>query len=227
MRHSFCKKTQKLRHLLRPVRTALVAILNIEKVMRKIILSLLMIFSIKAYSEPLKLETLIEYLKIMKVEQQITSVMNTRVKPVLSGMLNKHALVFIQENSITNELQKQAIYEVVKPHVADSMKALIKAYHEIIPYDDIVAKVYYPAYQDTFTEQELQNLISFFNSPVGQKFIFQNTVVMEQAALQTEKIYGDRIGTIYTKEITSRIDKVKADMALVLKGTNKSKHGTH
>lgn len=76
----------------------------------------------------------------------------------------------------TNEQLSTAEKDQMMDLIAPEMQASAKAYPVSEMLDDMV-----PVYQRHFTESDMQGITTFFESPVGKKFISENGPMMKEA----------------------------------------------
>jgi hypothetical protein len=58
-----------------------------------------------------------------------------------------------------------------------------------MPFDALVKDVYYPVYSQHFTVEEIQAMIAFFESPVGQKFVATTPILMQESVVMINQKY--------------------------------------
>ncbi|MEX0590397.1 MAG: DUF2059 domain-containing protein [Xanthobacteraceae bacterium] len=94
---------------------------------------------------------------------------------VVPSILQQSLGVFVQQNP---DLQKQ-LTEAIKSFAPE----FEKRGSEIV---DIIARVY----ASRFTEPELKEILAFYRSPVGKKFVAQQPSVLEESFVKTQEWGG-------------------------------------
>lgn len=83
-------------------------------------------------------------------------------------------------------------YSLVPEEFWDKMKSKIKA-------DDLIALVA-PLYSKHFTEPEIEQLIAFYKTPIGQKTI-QVMPLLAQESMQAGQEWGQKLGAQIAQEL--------------------------
>ncbi len=80
-----------------------------------------------------------------------------------------------------------------------------------ITYDDMLEAVYYPVYDEFFTEAHLKGLIAFYETPLGQKLTEISPDLFQTSLELTNEIYLPRMIDIMTRLIEEQLNQVKSD----------------
>jgi len=79
-----------------------------------------------------------------------------------------------------------------------------------IPFSEIAEKVYYPLFASHFTVSELREVIRFYETPAGRKYITAMPQIMQNATSDLNEITHDRITVIFCETAEELNEKVKA-----------------
>ncbi len=116
--------------------------------------SFLFIVSCNIYAEPAQVQTIESLFNITKAKQIIED-------------------IYVQTDSLTNKMiAEMNITEQQKEITANYSKKSSAIIREVLTWEKL-QKVIIKAYQDNFTEEDLQAMITFYKSPAGQKFLLK------------------------------------------------------
>ena len=168
-----------------------------KKLSSLIILAILVLFSlpIKLNAEevtiPAKTALIKELLEITEVKKMSDNVMNT----MLIQMDNSYPQIFSQmikeagvpENK-RGELEKQFNYSRLR-----FSQRFREVFQQRLNLGETIEQIYYPLYDKYFTGDELRNLILFYKSPVGEKFIKIMPELMQDAMQKSNELLNPKI----------------------------------
>lgn len=105
-----------------------------------------------------------------------------RIRPSYQPMME----YAVSEQSDLSEQQQQKLLEQLSDFdaFAEKFKAQFMAR---LNFSKIVADVYYPLYDEAFTEAELNEMLAFYRTRVGRKTIEKMPGIMQQAAESIDK----------------------------------------
>lgn len=153
--------------------------------------------------------------------QKLITVTNTETqyKQIISLILNQFKLGMTNSmnrnldnnNTLTNQ-QKENAKSATAMMLNEGLAEMEKRFHEAIPFSEIVKEVYFPVYDKYFTVSELQDVIEFYESPTGKKFITQSPVIMQEAMAILNSKYQARIQKIGQEVAIEQMEKIKSRM---------------
>lgn len=117
----------------------------------------------------------------------------------------------INGDSLSEE-QKQQVGEMLKSRFGEMVKNYQNYISEKMPYEQVEQEIYMPLYKETYTQDEVKELIDFYNSPVGKKTIEFSQKIPEQAAKKSAEKYDSLITEYVKKQIDENIELVKKEM---------------
>ncbi len=117
----------------------------------------------------------------------------------------------ISAENLSND-QKRQVGEILKNRFAEMVKGYEGYIAEKMPYKTVEAEVYIPLYKETYTHNEVKELVAFYSSPVGKKTIEFSQKVPEQAAKKSAEKYDSIISEYVKGEISKNISLVKDEM---------------
>ena len=118
----------------------------------------------------------------------------------------------IDSASLTEE-QRTQVGEILKTHFGDMVKSYQAFIAEKMPYEQVEREIYMPLYKETYTHDEIKELISFYSSPVGKKTVEFSQKINEQAARKSAEKYDSIISDHVNSQINENITSVKKEIA--------------
>ena len=118
----------------------------------------------------------------------------------------------INGDSLTEE-QKTQVGEMLKNRFTEMVKNYQVHIQESMPYEKLEKEVYIPLYKETYTEDEIKELIVFYKTPVGEKSIEASQSISQQAAQQSAEKYNSTIVDFVKQQIDENIKLVQKEMA--------------
>ncbi|MFK7816900.1 MAG: DUF2059 domain-containing protein [Gammaproteobacteria bacterium] len=177
--------------------------------MKILIASLLMITSFNAMADSYDddLKTLFE---LTGVKNNYASLNNVIINQMQSGFFQS-AEQNINAQSLSEDEKKQ-VGELLKTRFTEMVGNYQNYISEKMPYEAVETDIYMPLYKETYTHDEVKELVSFYNSPVGKKTIEFSQKIPEQAAKKSAEKYDSVISDYVKGEISKNISLVKDDM---------------
>lgn len=111
-----------------------------------------------------------------------------------------------------SEEQKQQVGEMLKTRFGEMVKGYQDYISDKMPYEQVEQEIYMPLYKETYTKNEVKELIAFYSSPVGKKTIEFSQKIPEQAAKKSAEKYDSLITEYVKQQIDKNIDLVKKEM---------------
>ncbi len=118
----------------------------------------------------------------------------------------------INAESLTEE-QKKQVGEMLKNRFGEMVQGYEDYIAEKMPYETVEKEVYMPLYKETYTHDEVKELVSFYSSTVGKKTIEFSQKVPQQAAKKSAEKYDSIISDYVKGQISKNISLVKDEMA--------------
>lgn len=162
-----------------------------------------------AYDEDLR-----ELFELTGVKNNYSGLNNVIIGQMQSGFFQA-ANKDISADNLSDD-QKRQVGELLKKRFTEMVKDYQNFIAEKMPYDMVEAEVYMPLYKETYTHDEVKELVAFYSSSVGKKTVEFSQQVSEQAAKKSAEKY-DSVITEYVKgEISKNVSIVKDE--IVAKG---------
>ncbi len=128
--------------------------------------------------------------------------------------------VFLQDRKLSASSYKQFAFDKLRKQIGDPSTAQLRKLYDFI--DAAVAEAYseeaatnavIPVYQKYFTDAEMKQLIHFFKSPVGQKFIQSKNLESDLSLDVREAIQVDnqRRSQDLSRKVDAQIEAILAE----------------
>lgn len=117
----------------------------------------------------------------------------------------------IDASSLTEDKKKQ-VGELLKNRFGEMVKGYQDYISEKMPYEAVEQEVYMPLYKETYTHDEVKELVAFYSSSVGKKTIEFSQKIPEQAAKKSAEKYDSIISDYVKGQISKNISLVKDEM---------------
>ena len=112
-----------------------------------------------------------------------------------------------------SEDQKQQVGEILKSRFREMVKGYQGYIAEKMPYEKVEKEVYMPLYKETYTHDDVKELVAFYSSPVGKKTVEFSQNIPEQAAKKSAEKYDSLISDFVKLQISENISLVKKEIA--------------
>ena len=142
--------------------------------------------------------------------------LNTQVINQMQTGYLRAADVNIDSTSFTVEQKKQA-GEILKKRFASMVKNYEAHVKKSMPYDKVVDEVYLPLYKETYSAKDVQELLIFYQSPLGKKTLEFSRTANEQISKRTAEKYDTLIFDFVKKQIDENIAVVKREISSQIK----------
>lgn len=159
-----------------------------------------------SYDEDLK-----KLFELTGVKNNYTGLNNVIINQMQAGYFQA-ADQNLSAESLTED-QKQQVGEMLKHRFNEMVKGYQDYIAEKMPYATVEKEVYMPLYKETYSHDEVKELVTFYSSPVGKKTIEFSQKVPEQAAKKSAEKYDSIISEYVKGQISKNISLVKDEMA--------------
>jgi hypothetical protein len=111
------------------------------------------------------------------------------------------------------EDQKKQVGEMLKNRFGEMVKAYQSYISKKMPYEAVEKEIYMPLYKETYSHDEVKELITFYDTAVGKKTIEFSQKITEQAAIKSAEKYDSVISDFVKEQISKNISLVKDEIA--------------
>jgi uncharacterized protein len=114
----------------------------------------------------------------------------------------------IDSSSTLTSSQKKDAYAKATSITSSLMNEFSKYLSEEATYQEILERVYYPTYDQYFTELDLKELILFYETPIGKKLILISPELSATSQKLTFEVIMPRLSQILSRMMKQEIDSI-------------------
>lgn len=118
-----------------------------------------------------------------QMANQQTDMELMRIRPSYPPMME----YAVSEQQDLSEQEQQKLLEELRDFEAFAV-TFRSQFTERLNFSKIVTEIYYPLYDDVFSEDELSKMLEFYRTPVGRKTIESMPGIMQRAAQGIDRI---------------------------------------
>ena len=122
----------------------------------------------------------------------------------------------IDSSSFTVDQKKQA-GEILKSQFANMVSDYEIHVKLNMPYEKVVDEIYLPLYKETYSPKDVEELLIFYNSPLGKKTLEFSKSVSGEISKRTAEKYDNLIFGFVKKQIDENIVIAKKEIASQVK----------
>jgi hypothetical protein len=165
----------------------------------------------KALDKKAELAVYHKFYKATNAESQYNQILNIMVAQFQQGfVVGFRDAAKKLENATPEEQQKfRQLFEKGMESYTQKMR---KKAAEVMPLNELIDNVYYPTLSKHFTVSEIEELIKFYESPVGQKYISVAPTVMQESSVLINQKYIPQLQKISTKVAEEEMKKIKPEL---------------
>ncbi|GEM_PF-6776164 len=182
--------------------------------MKRISTGLLVAFVLlagNAHAGELTLKTTEKYYAVMNLK----GAMAHMIELATNQMLASTQFYFSQDmkkRGMTEGDIKIAL-SVIRTNVMDLRNVMLANLDQLLPVKQIMSEIYYPVLKKHFSEEEIIDLIKFYQTPLGKKTIEEMPAIMnESGKLLNQSQYVPRLQKFVAGEMEKRRDVVKKEI---------------
>ena len=108
--------------------------------------------------------------------------------------------------------EKERIVQLFEQSMKNYLKKIRNIIAEVMPFDELVNNVYYPVYAQHFTVSEIEELITFYESPIGRKYISVIPTLMQEAVVIINQKYTPVLQQISIKIAEEEMEKIRQEL---------------
>jgi uncharacterized protein len=146
-----------------------------------------------------------------KNQEKMISLMTDQMKKAFEHSLNT---MIVNQPSLSSTDKADAIMLINKT-INNFVTRYRRELKEVMPYSEMEKVVYAPILTDHFSAEELKQMISFYKSPIGEKYIKLMPLIMEQSMAKTNELYFSKISKLSETIAEEEIEKLKSEIELL------------
>lgn len=120
-----------------------------------------------------------------------------------------------------DQTQKTKAKAILDKHHQEFIKNLQQALQKTLSWENMIKDVYIPIYLKNFTETELQDILTFYQSKTGRKFATKAPELLMEVSKEVNKGYANKIKASTDKLTDEQVRKITAEIDSLRSGTTK------
>jgi len=160
-----------------------------------------------------------KFFKVTGAESQYNQMLNLMVRQFQQGFASG-----LQREAVRVENAAQADKDRVIQLLKQAMFAYIEKIKEGIvaemPFQELVDNVYYPIYSKYFHVSDIEEIIQFYESKVGQKFVSMSPILMQESVTGFNQQYGPKLRELSSRIADEEFAKIKPELDKLEKKSN-------
>jgi hypothetical protein len=182
----------------------------------KIVFVMLLVFLVaapyaQAQDKKAELTVYRKFYKVTNAEAQYNQIINIMAAQFQQGFISGFRDAAKKMENAT-PAEQENFGKLFQKSMASYQEKMRKKAAEVMPLTELIDNVYYPSLSKHFTISEVEEMIKFFESPVGQKYIsVAPTVLQESSALINQK-YMPQLQKIGVKVAEEELKRIKPEL---------------
>jgi len=160
-----------------------------------------------------------KFFKVTGAESQYNQRLNLMVRQFQQGFASG-----LQREAARVEGAAQADKDRVIQLLKQAMFAYIEKIKEgmvaEMPFQELVDNVYYPIYSKYFHVSDIEEIIQFYESKVGQKFVSMSPILMQESVTRINQQYGPKLRELSSRNADEEFAKIKPELDKLEKKSN-------
>lgn len=120
-----------------------------------------------------------------QTNQLLFAQMQQQLQPMLEQM--------VRSRSDLSAAEQQALIEDLTANTTQLIARLNEVIQTEITYDQVLERVYYPVYDQYFTEEDLSGLIAFYETPTGKRLLAVSPQIVQTSLQLSNELFLPRI----------------------------------
>jgi uncharacterized protein len=132
-----------------------------------------------------------------QMQQLILASMQQQIQPMMEQLANN--------NPELSAAEKEALISELSSNADSLITQFSAALRAEVTYDMLLERVYYPVYDQYFTEADLSDLIAFYQSPVGIKLTAVSPQLMQTSFELSNQVFIPRATEILNRLLKQQV----------------------
>lgn len=120
---------------------------------------------------------------------------------------NQGLMKAVQLHPVPQSKRKKAS-KILQKHFNDFIKQYERHMKKTMTWEGLVKEVYAPLYLKNFTVKEIKDIIAFYKSPTGKKFLQKSPQLIQDASKTVNNKYGKQLNKYAMELSRKKIDQV-------------------
>ncbi|HAO10029.1 MAG TPA: hypothetical protein DCQ51_02330 [Planktothrix sp. UBA8407] len=138
-----------------------------------------------------------------KLFRQVSQITTAQLQQEFTGILES----IVPETSGISPEKKQEMINQINQDMSRILTQYNQRLMEKLDFNQIMEKVYYPLYDKFFTEEDLQTIIDFYQTPTGKKTITVMPQLLQESMQRFSQIIQPQATQIFKEIFQKEIDR--------------------
>ncbi|HEY9865988.1 MAG TPA: DUF2059 domain-containing protein [Candidatus Obscuribacterales bacterium] len=138
-----------------------------------------------------------------KLFRQVSQITSAQLQQEFTGILES----IVPETSGISPEKKQQMISQINQDMSRILTQYNQRLMEKLDFNQIMEKVYYPLYDKFFTEEDLQTMIDFYQTPTGKKTITVMPQLIQESMQRFSQIIQPQATQIFKEIFEQEIDR--------------------
>jgi len=165
----------------------------------------------RAQDKKAELKIYQNFFKVTGAESQYNQILNLMVAQLQLGFSAALRELAKKVDDATPE-EKERGRQLLEQGMKNYFQRMKVKINEVMPLDELISNVYYPVYSKHFTVAEIEELIAFYESPIGQKYISVTPTLMQESVAIMNQKYTPQLQKIGFKLAEEEMEKIKPEL---------------
>lgn len=152
-----------------------------------------------------------KFYQVINAESQYNQILNVMVAQFQQGfVIGFREEAKKMENATPEEQDK--LRQLFQKAMESYTQKMRKKAAEVMPLKELIDNIYYPVLSTHFTVSEVEELIKFYESPLGQKYLSVSPTVMQESSALINQKYMPQLQKISIKVAEEEMKKIKPEL---------------
>jgi len=134
------------------------------------------------------------------MQRLLVTQMQQQVQPMITQLINN--------SSNLSAAEREAEVARLSANVNALTTQFSEALQTEVTYDEMLEHVYYPVYDQYYTESDLRELMAFYQTPIGQKVITVSPQLVQTSLELTNQIFTPRVAEILGRLMHQQMEQM-------------------
>jgi uncharacterized protein len=139
--------------------------------------------------------------------------MAQQVADVMLGQMEPHLMRALAQSIPDGARLSAAEREQFQQRMAESTTRIWRRLRELLPqrvrFSEVMEQIFFPLYDKHFTETELKELVAFYKSPTGKKFISVVPQLTQESMTKTGELVMPKLSALVNELVEEELKSLK------------------
>lgn len=152
-----------------------------------------------------------QFFEVIGAEAQYNQMLDIMVRQFQQGLASglQRQAAKVED---AGQAEKDRVIQLFKQVLFTYVERIKTAMVAEMPFDDLVENVYYPVYSKYFHVSDLKEIITFYESPIGKKFVSMSPILIDETVSTFNRKYGVKLRELSTRIADEEFAKIKPEL---------------